>query len=130
MRETRPPTILVVEDEFLIGAMLSDRLQECGFRVLEASSADEAVAIVENIDVPIDLVLTDIRMPGSMDGLGLAKWLKANRPMMPVILASGHARKTDVAKELCANQTFFEKPYDLEAVVAHIRTTTSASTVT
>jgi len=52
----RTPTILVVEDEFLIRAMLSDYLQECGFKVLEASSADEAVGIIENVDVVIDLV--------------------------------------------------------------------------
>ena len=77
----RTPTVLVVEDEFLIRAMLSDYLQECGFKVLEGSTADEAVAIIENVDVPIDLVLTDIRMPGSMDGFGLARWVRANRPL-------------------------------------------------
>ena len=60
--------------------MLSDYLQECGFKVLEGSTADEAVAIIENIDVPIDLVLTDIRMPGSMDGCGLARWVRATVP--------------------------------------------------
>jgi CheY-like chemotaxis protein len=76
----RTPTILVVEDEFLIRAMLSDYLQECGFKVLEASSGDEAVAIIENVDVVIDLVLTDIRMPGAMDGFGLAQWVRTNRP--------------------------------------------------
>ena len=126
----RPPTILVVEDEFLIRAMLSDHLQECGFKVLEGSTADEAIGIIENVDMPIDLVLTDIRMPGSMDGFGLARWIRANRPETQVILASGDARKTDAAKELCKNQPFFEKPYDVEAVVAQIRTTLGASGTT
>jgi DNA-binding NtrC family response regulator len=125
----RTPTILVVEDEFLIRAMLSGRLQECGFKVLEGSSADEAIGIIENIDGPIDLVLTDVRMPGSMDGFGLVKWIRANRPSIKAIIVSGDAQKTDVAKELCESQTFFEKPYDLEAVVAHIRTTIDASSV-
>jgi DNA-binding NtrC family response regulator len=123
----RTLTILVVEDEFLIRAMLSDRLQGCGFKVLEGSTADEAIGIIENVHVPIDLVLTDVRMPGSMDGFGLARWIGANRPGIQVILASGEARKTDVAKELCENQPFFEKPYDVEAVVAQIRTTLGAS---
>jgi DNA-binding response OmpR family regulator len=122
----RTPTILVIEDEFLIRAMVSDHLQECGFKVLEGSTADEAVAIIENVDVSIDLVLTDIRMPGSMDGFGLARWLRANRPGIQVILTSGDARKTDVAKERCESQPFFQKPFDLEAVVAQIRTSLGA----
>jgi DNA-binding response OmpR family regulator len=117
----------VVEDEFLIRAMLSDYLQECGYKVLEASTADEAVAIIEKVDVGIDVVLTDIRMPGSMDGFGLARWIRGNRPNMSVILASGDAKKTDVAKELCENAPLFEKPYDLEAVVARIRATLGSS---
>ena len=126
----RTPTILVVEDEFLIRAMLSDYLQGCGFKVLEGSTADEAVAIIENIDVPIDLVLTDIRMPGSMDGFGLVRWIRANRPDIHVILTSGEAKKADAAKELCENTPFFEKPYDLEVVAAQIRTTLGASGTT
>jgi len=103
---------LVVEDEFLLRAMLSDYLQDCGFKVLEGSTADEAVSIIENVDVPIDLVLTD-----------MARWIRDNRPEMNVILASGDAKKADAAKELCEDAALFEKPYDLEAVVAKIRAT-------
>jgi CheY-like chemotaxis protein len=66
-------------------------------------------------------------MPGSMNGFGLARWIRANRPAIHVILASGDATKADVAKELCENQPLFEKPYDLEAVVAHIHTTLGAA---
>jgi CheY-like chemotaxis protein len=89
----RTPTILVVEDEFLIRVMLSDYLQGCGFKVLEGSTADDAIAIIEKLDVPIDVVLTDIRMPGSIDGFGLVRWIRANRPDINVIIASGEANK-------------------------------------
>jgi CheY-like chemotaxis protein len=123
----RTPTILVVEDEFLIRVMLSDYLQGCGFKVLEGSTADEALAIIEKLDVPIDVVLTDIRMPGSMDGFGLVRWIRANRPDINVIIASGEAKKADAAKELCENAPLFEKPYDLEAVVSKIRATIESS---
>jgi DNA-binding NtrC family response regulator len=123
----RTPTILVVEDEFLIRAMLSDYLQGCGFKVLEGSTADQALAIIEKLDVPIDVVLTDIRMPGSMDGFGLVRWIRTNRPDINVILTSGEAKKADAAKELCENAAFFEKPYDLEAVVTKIRATIGTS---
>ena len=123
----RTPTILVVEDEFLIRAMLSSYLQECGFKVIEGSTADEAVAIIENMDVQIDLVLTDIRMPGSMDGFGLARWIRTNRPSMHVILTSGDTKKAEAAKELCEDAAFFVKPYDLEVVATTIRATIGAS---
>ena len=96
----RTPTILVVEDEFLIRAMLADYLQDCGFKVLEGSNADEAVAIIENMDTQIDLVLTDIRMPGSMDGFGLVRWISANRPDINVIMASTRQRNF-VKTRLC-----------------------------
>ena len=72
-------------------------------------------------------MLTDIRMPGSMDGFGLARWIRATAPDINVILASGEAKKADAAKELCENAPLFEKPYDLEAVVTKIRATIEAS---
>jgi len=51
-----------------------------------------------NVDIRIDLVLTDIRMPGSMDGFGLARWIRTNRPGTHVILTSGEAKKADAGK--------------------------------
>ena len=116
------PTILIVEDEFLARAMLSDHLQECGFMVFEAGSADEAITTIET-GIPIDLVLTDIRMPGSMNGFGLAKWISANKPNISVILASGEATQREAGSELCDHIPFFRKPYDLAAIVAEIRAT-------
>jgi DNA-binding NtrC family response regulator len=116
------PTILIVEDEFLPRAMLSDHLQECGFMVFEAANADEAINIIEK-GIPIDLVLTDVRMPGSMNGFGLAKWISSNKPNISVIFASGEATQTDAARELCEQFQLFKKPYDLKAIVAEIRAT-------
>ena len=123
----RTPTILVVEDEYLLRVMLTDHLQGCGFKVLDGSSADDAISIIEHAGMFIDVVFSDIRMPGSMNGFGLARWIRANHPAIHVILASGDAAKTDVAKELCENQPFFTKPYDLEAVVAQIHTALAAN---
>ena len=102
-------------------ALLSDHLQECGFIVFEAANADEAITTIET-GIPIDLVLTDVRMPGSMNGFGLAKWINANKPNIGVILASGEATQNDAADELCGQVPFFTKPYDLRAIVARIRT--------
>jgi DNA-binding NtrC family response regulator len=117
----RTPTVLIVEDEALIRMALSDFLQECGFKVLEASQAQEAQEMIASKQSVIDLVFSDVRMPGPMDGFGLSKWIRENRPELPVILASGDAQKSDAAHELCAEEPFLRKPYDLQAVVGHIR---------
>lgn len=119
--EERTPTILIVEDETLIRIALSDYLQECGFKVLEAAHADEAVKILEHSPVTIDLVFSDIVMPGAMDGFALARWVRAHRPGLPIMLTSGDARKTDCARELCEREPFVSKPYDLARLVAKMR---------
>jgi CheY-like chemotaxis protein len=122
----RIPTILIVDDEPLIRLALSDFLQGCGFKVLEAAHAGEAAAIIEQGRVKIDLVFSDVRMPGDMDGLGLAKWVRENHPDMPVFLASGDLGKTNAAQMLCAGEPFFAKPYSLDVVAAKIRQTLAA----
>src|SRR6201996_5224602 len=86
-------TVVVVEDEALIRAVLSDMLQDKGFKVLEAANANEAIEIFEKTSVEIDLVFTDVRMPGSMDGFGLVRWVQSSRPTLPVIVASGDIGK-------------------------------------
>ncbi|HEY4971870.1 MAG TPA: response regulator [Steroidobacteraceae bacterium] len=119
----RTPTILIVDDEVLIRMAVSDFLQECGFKVLEAGTAAEAIEMIQSNQSTLDIVFSDIRMPGEMDGFGLSKWIRQNRPGLPVILASGDAKKSDAAHELCAEEPFLRKPYDLQFVVAQIRQT-------
>ena len=121
----RAPTILIVEDEPLIRLSISNFLQECGFIVLEASNVSEAKECVSQ-GLKIGLVFSDVQIPGSVDGFGLAIWIRLHRPGMPIILASGYTRIADIAQELCAGAPFFKKPYDLNIVVAKIRQTLSA----
>jgi len=120
--ETRSfqPLILIVDDEALLRMSLADSLRECGFFPIEACDADEAVEILQ-MDVEIDVVLTDARMPGTMDGFGLAKWIRENRPELPVFIASGYSGKFDLAEELCARETYFRKPYDVNEVAPKLR---------
>jgi CheY-like chemotaxis protein len=115
--QERMPTVLVIDDEALIRMAISDYLQECGFKVLEASNAAEALAMIQ---------FSDIRMPGEMDGFGLSKWIRENRPGLPVILTSGDKKKSDAAHELCAQEPFLTKPYDVHIVVGHIRSAIEA----
>jgi DNA-binding NtrC family response regulator len=122
----RCPAVLVVEDEVLIRLVIADYLRECGFKVYEAATALEAIEVLESDQASIDLVFTDIRLPGEINGFALGQWVRANRPGLPVILTSGDSKKSDAAKELCENEPFFAKPYDVELVVARIRSTIEA----
>ena len=95
------PTVLVVEDEVLIRLVIADYLRDCGYKVHEAVSGEEAIAILQAPEVSIDVVFSDVEMPGSMDGFALARWVRANKPGMEVILTSGIERSADIAATLC-----------------------------
>ena len=113
--------ILVVDDEVLIRMVLSDYLQDCGFKVLEAGTVAEAIAIIEASQSIIDLVFSDVNMPGGKDGIELAQWVRTNRPELPVLLTSGDEKKADLAGAICAKEEFLPKPYDHKLAVARVR---------
>ena len=113
------PTVLVVDDEFLIRGVLCEILKDNGFAVLAAGSVDQAIELLSRRE--IDAVFSDIKMPG-MDGFALAKWVHENRPDTPVILASGYNSKTGMATDLCGAQ-FMRKPYDFDLIVQQLRET-------
>jgi CheY-like chemotaxis protein len=73
------PTVLVVEDEVLIRMATAEYLRGCGYRVVEVGSGDEAVAVLET-DIRVDVVFTDVTMPGALNGFGLAQWVRRERP--------------------------------------------------
>ena len=117
--EKPPPTLLVVEDEHLIRSGVADFLRECGWRVLEAASAAEAIEILES-GAPIELVFSDIQMPGAMDGFGLGRWVREHRPGVRVILTSGVIGASDAATALC-DEGPIAKPYDYQHLAERIR---------
>ncbi len=113
-------TVLVVEDESLIRMNLSDYLQDKGFTVVEAANAAEAVVAMCDASVQIDLVFSDVRMPGEMDGFGLALWLQENHKTLPVILTSGDIGQANMARKVYSGEMFLPKPYELHAVAEKI----------
>jgi DNA-binding NtrC family response regulator len=116
-------TVLVVDDEPAIRAVLCEFLRECGFHPLAVESGDEAVRMIQ-AGVAIDLVFSDVRMPGAIDGYGLARWIMEHRSDLPVILVTGDLGKVNAATELCGAETM-AKPYDFETAVHKIRDTIS-----
>jgi CheY-like chemotaxis protein len=110
----RKPVVLVVEDSPIIRMGAVDLVVAAGFEALEASSADEAVQILEGRS-DIHLVFTDVSMPGSMDGIKLSHYIRKRWPPVKLIVASG---KTAVDEShLPVGARFFSKPYNDSTIV-------------
>ncbi len=129
-KEKHAAAILIVDDDALIRLTLSDYLQDQGFKVLEATTGDEALAIMAGPGFVVDLVFTDVMMPGLTDGFALAKWIGENQPEIPVIVTSGDEGKAAAAKENGASIQFIPKPYDLDELAAQMRKTLEKRAVT
>jgi CheY-like chemotaxis protein len=110
--------ILVVEDEALIRMGAVQMLEDAGFVVVEASNADAAIKILEDRS-DIRAVFTDINMPGTLDGLRLARAIRGRWPPIHILLTSGLI--TPNQDEFPENGRFIRKPYKAENVVATIR---------
>jgi CheY-like chemotaxis protein len=108
-------TILVVEDDIFVRLMIAGELRERGFRVVEAASGDEAITLL-NGSIAVDLVFTDVQMPGHVDGVGLTHFIREKRPELKVIVTSGHP-PTDFRESV---DGFFAKPYAPVDVVGRI----------
>jgi CheY-like chemotaxis protein len=115
-------TVLVVEDEALIRISICEDLRDCGFDVLEASSAPQALALLES-EATVDFVFSDIQMPGYIDGLGLARWIFSRRPDVRIVLTSAACSPNDLPQELRQSIPIVAKPYDLSTVLRHLRET-------
>ena len=107
----------MVEDEILVRLMAAEDLRDQGFRVIEAADADEALAVIETAG-HIDLVVTDVKMPGTLDGLGLARALRLSHPALRIVVVSGE--KLDPESAAVAD-VVFAKPYDAPRLVRAIR---------
>jgi CheY-like chemotaxis protein len=109
--QARRIVILVVEDEPLLRMHAVDLVEEAGYEAIEATDADQAVAILERRH-DIRLVFTDIDMPGSMDGLKLAACIRNRWPPIEVIITSG--KPLLAGTTLPARAVFIPKPFDVK----------------
>jgi DNA-binding NtrC family response regulator len=109
--------VLIVEDEPLIRFSTLDALEDVGHVALEAGNADEALVVLRNRP-DVEILFTDINMAGTMDGLQLAKRVRALRPDIGIIITSGVVRLDPMA--LPTNAVFLSKPYRHEALLTSI----------
>jgi len=111
-----PFHILVIEDELLVRDLLAEELRDSGFFVIEAANSGDALAYL-NAGGRVDLVFSDIRMPGSMSGLDLARQLRERYPSLPIILTSGsHGPKPSDGLSI-----YLPKPYSVEQAISIVR---------
>jgi len=110
--------VLVVEDDILVRLGIVDELKDAGFTVFEAGDADAAIVLLE-AHSSINLLFTDIDMPGSMDGLRLAAAVRNRWPPVKIIVTSGQFTLSD--RDLPEGGRFFPKPYLGSDIAAALR---------
>jgi two-component sensor histidine kinase/CheY-like chemotaxis protein len=115
---TGVPNVLVVEDEMVLRMRAVDIVEDAGFTPVEAVNADEALAILESRS-DIDLLFTDIQMPGSMDGLKLAHAVHDRWPAIKIILVSGQVKPSDAERP--ADSRFFGKPLGVGQMISELQ---------
>src|SRR4051812_42706703 len=114
-----PPKVLVVEDDYLVCLFAAEVLGDAGYTVRTAHCADEALAVIE-AESDIDLLFTDIVMPGSRDGLMLAEQARALRPELRIVYTSGYAARLVGATGSNLLGPLLPKPYRAQQLVAEV----------
>jgi CheY-like chemotaxis protein len=113
--------ILVVEDDFLIRMILVEELLDAGYVVKEAETGDQAVALLDGIDPPLTLLVTDIHMPGRRSGVDLAAHVRDRMPSVPIIYTTGRPDALSVAGHLDRRQSLVRKPYVPSEIITRIQ---------
>jgi CheY-like chemotaxis protein len=126
MIDAKKVTVLVVDDEPLVRMDLADMLTLAGYQTREACCASEGIEILEH-DPEIKVVFTDIQMPGSMDGLALARYVREHWPVAVIVVSSGNRSPTP--SEMPDGADFLAKPVgalELEGVLKRVQGKLSA----
>ena len=115
----RRPSVLVVDDVALVRLLVGDYLRDAGFEAIEAASADDAMRMLDG-GLEVDVLFTDLVMPGKADGVALALWVREHYPDIKVVLGSGVAAATERAMALGFGEPLV-KPYRQSALQRRLR---------
>jgi CheY-like chemotaxis protein len=116
--ESKRPVVLIVEDELLLRMDAVDMVGAAGFEAIEAGTADEAIEILE-ARPDISVVFTDIQIPGSMDGLKLARAIRGRWPPIKIVATSGRLNVSEI--DLPEGGRFVPKPYSPREITGLLR---------
>ncbi|HEY6440846.1 MAG TPA: response regulator [Acetobacteraceae bacterium] len=115
------PVVLVVDDEILLRSVVAEYLRDAGFRVVEAANGREAVTVLAAGEA-VDVVFSDVRMPGDVSGYDLAEWVSINRPAVHVLLTSGYVGAVSRSRHVGDSAPMLlPKPFDYERLLQQLR---------
>lgn len=117
----RLATILVLEDSVLVRMAIAGYLRECGYRVLEAATSDEALLVLEKSNITVDVVFSAAEVAGALDAFALMQWVRSNLPQTKIIMAGSLKSASVAAGQLCEDGPHLKKPYEPQAVEDYIR---------
>jgi CheY-like chemotaxis protein len=109
--------VLVVEDDFLVRSGAADMIRDLGFEAIEAADADEAIELLERPD-DIDILFTDMQMPGSMDELRLIAVVRNRWPPIALLVTSSQVRP--LGDQMSSGSRFLSKPYLQNELKSHL----------
>jgi two-component system, response regulator PdtaR len=112
-------TVLVVEDEAMMRTKLAEELEDAGYLVVEASDGTEAVHSL-TLRPDVKIIISDVKMPGPIDGVELCRRVRSGYPGIKVVLSSGEPHAADSTP----HDGFFVKPYRVAWIIRHIRSFT------
>jgi PAS domain S-box-containing protein len=124
-RHSQRQTVLVVDDSADVAEVTSSLFEHLGYETIYRDSAEAALKLLE-AGTKIDLVFSDIVMPGTIDGVGLAREIRSRYPNLPVVLTTGYS---DAAKEAPSNLRILRKPFDIEALRDFIHDITASEII-
>ena len=110
-------SILVVEDEVMLRILIAEELRGAGYGVVEAADADQALCALPG-SLGVKVMVADIQMPGSMDGIALARAVRSSYPRIKIVLTSAH----NIAIDEVEHDGFFRKPYNTNEIITHVGT--------
>jgi DNA-binding response OmpR family regulator len=112
--------LLIVESDLLVRSAVADYLRECGYTVLEATDAKEAIALLQ-ASADIRVVMVDVGAPDVLDGFALVQWIRRERPDAKVVTTAGIVRTAQTAGDLCESGPMLRKPYHHQELERQIR---------
>lgn len=113
------PYALVVDDDALVLMDVCEILEKAGFRFYGADNGDDAVKLLGDYASSVTLLFSDVEMPGTLDGFGLARYVDERWPHIEIVIASGRIRPVD--GDMPAKATFIPKPFNEQTVIDHLR---------
>lgn len=114
-------SVLVVDGDILVRHAIADYLRNCGYTVIEATSADEVLIVLQAENLPVHAVLCDAEIKGRMSIFELRAWILQHRPGLQIAMAASVEKAATIAADLCDEGPQLSRPYDPQTVVGHIK---------